>query len=41
LSRHLTGHASLSSVEVTTASSIVTIFLLSQGRIHKPMIHPL
>jgi hypothetical protein len=40
LSWHLTGLASFSSAEVTTASSIVTTFVLSQGRHHKPMIHP-
>jgi hypothetical protein len=36
----LTGLASLSSAEVTTVSSIVTTFVLSQGCGHKPMIHP-
>jgi hypothetical protein len=41
LSSHLTGLASLSSAELITASSIVTTFVLSQGRNHKPMIHPL
>jgi hypothetical protein len=32
--------ASLSMAKVTTASSIVTTFVLSQGRSHIPMIHP-
>jgi hypothetical protein len=41
LSWHLTGLTSLSSAEVTTASSTVTTFVLSQGRSHKPIIHPL
>jgi hypothetical protein len=41
LSWHLTGLASLSSAEMTTESSIVTTFGLSQGRSHKLMIHPL
>jgi hypothetical protein len=41
LSSHLTGLATLSSTEVTTVSSIVTTFVLSQCRSHKPMIHPL
>jgi hypothetical protein len=38
---HQTCLALLSSAEVTMASSIVTTFVLSQGRSHKPMIHPL
>jgi hypothetical protein len=37
----LTGLASLSSAELTTASSIVMKFVLSLGRSSKPMIHPL